>query len=400
MAVKVIMPQGGQDIELGRVVRWLKSEGDPVSEGEIICEVETEKAIFEVEAPDDGQLLKIVASEGQEIPIFAVIGYIGAPGESVPSDAQSVPHAVDGPPSSEQERVKKTMSSAQEYSAPISPRARRLADEMGVPLDKVSGTGPGSRVVEKDVRSYLATGSIDGSAGTIGEISNGHVVPMSKIRIVTARRMQQSNQTIPHFYVSLDVDMTKALQFKAESNEKSRQNKMEPVTITDMIVRATVFGFRVSPELNCSVKDAEHLILWDDLNVGIAVAVGDDLLVPVIPAVDRLTLDEIAFERARLVAKAQQGKLSSLANSRFTISNLGMFNIGQFIAVINPPETAILAVSSIQKKPAAMEDGQIEVRDICSLSLSVDHRAADGVIASRFINAVRSALEDPEQLED
>ncbi len=398
MAVKVIMPQGGQDIVTGRVVKWLKSEGETVTKGEVICEVETEKAVFEIEAPDDGVLLRIVIPDGQEAAIFGVIGYIGAPGEVIPAEEKPPEHAIHIPGPPEGDQPDRMARRDRGRGVAISPRARRLADDLGVDVNLVTGTGPGGRITEKDIQGFHSKLAPGASSGEPEGIVEGQVAAMSKLRRLTARRMQLSNQTVPHFYVTVCVDVTEAQRFKTETNERAQNEAATPLTLTDLIARACVLGFQEFPEFNCSVRDDENLILWENLNFGIAVAVGDELLVPVIPDIDRLSLAEIAVERARLVSKAQQGKLSSLASSRFTISNLGMYSVDQFIAIINPPETAILAVASVIKEPRVLKSGEIGIRDAVNLSLSVDHRAADGVLASRFLNVVRSSLEAPESL--
>jgi len=395
MAIEVIMPQGGQDIEVGRVVRWLRSEGDQVEQGDVICEVETDKAVFEVEAPGSGKILKIAIAEGEEAAILSVIAFIGESGEGIPSLS----------PNTDKENglgvfipvveAKKTEVKSEPAGLVVSPRAKRIADEMGVPLDKLSGSGPKGRIIEKDVVVY-----IDKHRQSIGQesdtgIEGGQIESLSKVRKVTARKMQQSKQTVPHFYASIVVDMTLAVQARAEYNRTLSNPEDAPVTVTDLMIFACARAFQASPELNCSILNEDKIVLWDDLNFGIAVDVNGELLVPVIEKVDLLSISDIARERKRLVAKAADGKITSLAPARFTISNMGGFNISQFTAIINPPESAILAISSIQKLPAALEDNSIGLRDMLNLTLSVDHRASDGIVACRFLNTVKDVLEKP-----
>jgi pyruvate dehydrogenase E2 component (dihydrolipoamide acetyltransferase) len=229
-------------------------------------------------------------------------------------------------------------------------------------------------------------------------VKGGQVVPFSKIRKVTARKMQESKQNIPHFYASISVDMTQALGLRAELNLDLVNPEGESISVTDMIVHACALAFRETPELNCSLLDEDKIVLWEDLNFGIAVALESELVVPVMEKVNHLSLSEIARERRRLVKKAKQGKQPSLAPARFTISNLGMFNIDQFAAIINPPETAILAVSRIESRPVAIDDEQVGLRDMLNLTLSIDHRVTDGVMACRFLNAIKTLLETPDQL--
>lgn len=399
MAIEVIMPQGGQDIEVGRVVSWLKAEGDRVEEGEVICEVETEKAVFEVQAPGAGFLRKIVVAEGEETAIFSVIAYIGAPEEEIhisPAVADLPQGMHAGSPPSSQRASARSAPTGERVA--VSPRARRMAEEQGVAIDQVVGTGAKGRITEKDVLAFIE--ARQEGAGTQAEVqvSGGRVVPVSKIRKVTARKMQQSKQTIPHFYVTVSVDMTQALHARAQFNQNLANPEEEAISPTDLIVRACALAFGEAPELNSSVLDEDRVVLWDDLNFGIAVAVDSELVVPVMEKVDCLSVGDIARERRQLVNKARQGKQSSLAPARFTITNLGMFHVDQFTAIINPPETAILAVSSIEKRPVALDDQQVGIRDMLNLTLAIDHRVADGVVASRFLNAIKTLLEAPDQL--
>jgi pyruvate dehydrogenase E2 component (dihydrolipoamide acetyltransferase) len=393
------MPQGGQDIETGKVVTWLKSEGDQVSKGEIICEVETEKAVFEVEAPADGQLLRITVGEGEEAPIFSTIGYIGAAGEIIPEE--SAPTPAEGGKQADKPGQAPPVGRKRERvggRSAVSPRARRLADEKGIDIEGITGTGPGGRIIEKDVLERLEVQSDIVTDSYIATPEHGRIIPMSRIRKVTARKMQQSKQTVPHFYVTLSVDMTEALHFRDEFNKRLKDPENDSISVTDLIIRACVLAFHEHPELNSSVLDAERIVLWENLNIGLAVAVDSELVVPVMEDIDQQSLEGIARERRRLVGKAKEGKQPSLAPARFTISNLGMFHVDQFLAIINPPETAILAVSSIEKRPSTIDDQTVVLRDLLNLSLSVDHRVVDGMIACSFLNAVKITLEDTARL--
>ncbi len=362
----------------------------------MICEVETEKAVFEVEAPGAGFLRKIIVGDGEETPIFSVIGYVGTLEEEIPSvkavaprhdDAHAVvpasPRKATTPPPKRGDRLV------------VSPRAKRLAEEKGVPIEQVKGSGAKGRITEKDVRAYLEAQK---EKTVVEEVRGGRVVPMSKIRKVTARKMRQSKQTVPHFYVTLSVDMTGALDFLAQFNQSLEDPEQDSISLTDLVARACVLAFKEHPELNSSVLDEDRIVLWEDLNIGLAVAVDSDLVVPVMAQVEELSLIEIARARRHLIEKAKEGKQASLAPARFTISNMGMFNVDNFLAIINPPETAILAVSSVTKRPVALGEGQVGMRDMLNLSLSIDHRVADGVLACRFLNAIKAALENPETL--
>jgi pyruvate dehydrogenase E2 component (dihydrolipoamide acetyltransferase) len=410
MATKVIMPQGGQDIEKGTVVRWLKREGEPVKKGEVIFEVETEKAVFDVEAPVDGYLLKILVLEGVETPIFSTIGLIGnrdevlevpetAPAARPETDTAAVPESkLEGIAGEEGARPG-------EEKIKITPKAKRIAIEKGVRIQLLKGTGPQERITEKDVLDYLERQPVPEPA-PFSRVEGGRVVPLSKVRKVTARRMQQSKQSVPHFYVTVSADMTAALKFRAkylvlstvEVNESQDVAGESALSVTDLITRASVLALREFPQLNSSILDEDHLVLWEDINIGIAVALEEGLVVPVLENADRLSLPQIALQSRRLERLAKEGKQSSLAQGRFTISNLGMFNVDNFIAIINPPEAAILAVGSIEKQVIPTENGDIGVRDRMNMTLSIDHRIGDGVLAARFLNKVKALLEDPECL--
>ena len=400
MAIEIIMPQGGQDIDVGKVVHWLKAEGDHVVQGEIICEVETEKAVFEVEAPGEGYLRRIVVQEDEETSIFSVIGYIGDLEEEIPF-GEAVEDSSEGevvPEAPSTGKAKEIPLSMQGDRIQASPRARRLSDEKSVPLDQVKGSGAGGRIKEKDVLAFLEAQAGETVTATTTQIDGGQVISMSRVQSVTARKMQQSKQKVPHFYVTLSVDMTEAMCFRDEFNRELKDPENDSISVTDLIIRACVLAFQEHPELNSSVLDEERIVLWEDLNIGLAVAIDSELVVPVMEQIDQQSLEGIARERRRLVRKVKEGKQPSLAPARFTISNLGMFHVDQFLAIINPPETAILAVSSIEKRPSTIDDQTVVLRDMLNLSLSIDHRVAGGVIACRFLNAIKTTLEDPARL--
>ena len=414
MAEKIIMPQGGQDITEGRVVRWLKSEGDAVSKGEVICEVETEKAVFEVESPQDGILVKIVVPVGKVVKIFSTIGVVAAAGEKVDlagflagEEADLGGEAVApleakpaGQERNESERVK------------ASGRARKLADGKGIDISLVKGTGPKGRVTEKDVLAYIestlsrpqpAAAPLPAAPPAAAESAHapsaadvrGKTVPLSKMRKVIARRLQQSKQTIPHFYVTVSVDMTEVIRLREEINSKTDQDGK--ITMNDMLIKAAAIALGEFPQVNCKI-DEENFVYLDDINIGVAVGLDDGLVVPVLPAVDHLSLKGIAKKTKEIIALAKAGKQANLVPGSFTISNMGMLNVDNFVAIINPPETAILAVGSTTKEVQVSEDNSLRIREVMKMTLSADHRAVDGVLASRFLNRVKSGLEHPQTL--
>jgi pyruvate dehydrogenase E2 component (dihydrolipoamide acetyltransferase) len=281
MTTAVIMPQGGQDIESGTVVQWLKKEGDPVRKGEVICEVETEKVVLEVEAPADGFLRKIVASQGAEVPILSVIGIIGELDEVISLDA--IQPEVEKGKSAETTAIhagREMTRGRGEGKILISPRAKKLALEKGGPIDQIRGSGPRGRIMEKDVQAFLAGQTADQATTAVGQRTSGRVVPMSKARKVIARKMQLSKQTIPHFYVSISVDMTDALALQRELNEGLERADEKYWSLTDLITKACVVSLKEVPELNCSLADQGNMILWENVNIGIAVAHDTGIVVP------------------------------------------------------------------------------------------------------------------------
>ena len=417
MAEKIIMPQGGQDIKEGRVVRWHKAEGDPVKKGEVLCEVETEKAVFEVESPMDGVLLKIVVAAGKIAAIFATIGVVGAAGESVELD--------DDEAVTEKKEAKKDQADTgidvaalrkkvaakgkgKKDKVKASGRARKLADQKGIDISLVDGSGPKGRITEKDVLAYIETApTVPETAAAAPAASEppktpvssadmrGTSVPMTRMRKVIARRLQQSKQTIPHFYVTVTVDMTDAIRRREEINTKT--DKDSKVSMNDMVVKAAAVALCEYPQVNCKV-DEDNIVYLADINIGVAVGLDDGLVVPVLPEVDTLSLKGIAKKTKELVNLAKAGKQASLSAGTFTISNMGMLDVDNFVAIINPPETAILAVGSVRKNIMVMEDNSFKIRQTMNMTLSADHRAIDGVLGSQFVNKIKYCLENPHSL--
>lgn len=389
MAVKIIMPQGGQDITEGYVVRWFKKEGDPIRRGDVICEVETEKAVFEVESPSDGVLLKIVAAAGTKVPIFAVIGVVGEAGEPLDLDRLlSEPAAAEKPLdlSAIRSRLPGAGGEAGDRHK-ITGRARKLAAEKSVDLSGVAGSGPQGRITEKDVLLHVEKRKLSVQA------LRGQAKPLSRMRQTIARRMVQSKQTIPHFYVTVSADVTAALALRDRVNREEGA----AVSITDLIVKAAALALRETPAVNCRLLE-DRIVYLEDVNVGIAVNLDEGVLVPMVARADRLALADIARRSRELAASARQGKLTATEPACFTVSNLGMLGVEAFTAIINPPETGILAVGGVQKRPVVRNDSEICIRDMLTMTLSVDHRAVDGALAATFIARLKQHLENPEAL--
>jgi len=400
MVVQVIMPQGGQDIEKGTIVRWNRKTGDSVGRGDVICEVETEKTVIEVTAPRDGVLLRTFYAEGEEAKVFSVIAVVGDPGEKVPEELTPSRFAASpaGRPSPTEEQVPPAARAIVTDGKPrASPKAKQLALEKGIALDEIEGTGPQGSITAEDVLA-AAEQMTRGRASEAAGPARGRSVPMGKIGKVTARRMSLSKQTIPHFYVTVAIDMTAAQKYRSDFNSRLPSAEADAISITDLITRACVLALREFPQLNSTVKDEANLMLWDDVNVGIATATEAGLVVPVVEGADELSLAELAKRTHHAVAAAREGRQLTLAPARFTISNMGMFGVDSFLAVINPPEAAILSISSIRPTVVAAQDGSLQVRDMMNATLSMDHRVGDGVLAANFLNRVKTLLEEPERL--
>jgi pyruvate dehydrogenase E2 component (dihydrolipoamide acetyltransferase) len=389
MATKIIMPQGGQDIAEGIVVRWFKKEGEPIRRGEVICEVETEKAVFEVEAPDDGVLVKIVAAAGTRVPIFSVIGILGAAGERIDLDRLlSAPAPAEKALDVSAIRSRLASGVAEKAKkAKVTGRARKLASEKGVDLSRVAGSGPQGRITEKDVLIHVEKRKLSVPA------LRGQARPLSRMRQAIARRMVQSQQTIPHFYVTVSADVTAALDLRNRLN----RGTSEAISITDIIVKASALALKEVPAVNCRMHD-DQLVFLEDINVGVAVTLDDGVMVPILSRADQLSLAETARRVRAVVELARQGKLTGVEPACFTVSNLGMCGVESFTAIINPPETGILAVGSVQKRPVVRDGTEIRIRDMLTMTLSVDHRVVDGALAARFISRIRDYLENPEGL--
>jgi pyruvate dehydrogenase E2 component (dihydrolipoamide acetyltransferase) len=381
------MPQGGQDITEGVVVRWIKAEGEPVRQGDVICEVETEKAVFEVASPVDGVLLKIVVPAGARVPIFALIGLIGDPGETVQADEPATePGAARGRTDVAAIRRRLSDGSPQGEDIRITGRARKLAAERGVDPQELTGTGPGGRIIEKDVLLHMEKRRIPVAA------LRGQSQPLTRMRQAIARKVLHSKQTIPHFYVTAAVDMTAALNLR-----ESLASTGGSLPITAWVVKAAALALRAFPRVNSRIQE-DRLVLFEDVNIGIAVELEDGLAVPVLAQADGLALADIAHRSEELVTAAQAGKQLGADPATFTVSNLGMLGVDSFIAIINPPEAAILAVGAIRKQPVVNAEGAFQVGAMMSITLSADHRAVDGALAARFVGHIKQSLENPRGL--
>ena len=388
------MPKLGITMEEGKLVRWIKSKGDEVTEGEAILEIEAEKATVELEAPVSGVLREIVVEEDQTVPVGALLGIITAADEEIGEVPGARGEAVqtEKPEGTELETVvSKKLGFAGEVTTgaiKASPAARRLAKEKGVDLSRLQGTGPGGRIVAEDVLQ-----AAESVARPQGGVAIKEVRPLTAMRRVIAERMSQSKRAIPHFYVSVDADMTDVMKIRADWQERSAG----PVpSINDFVLWACAQSLKEFALLN-SAHSEQGLQVFSDINIGVAVAVQEGLVVPVIRNADRLPLSQLAQKSQQLLQKTQQGKLIPLdyEGGTFTVSNLGMFGVDSFTAIINPPQCAILAVGRVAPRVAPY-DGGMAVRSMMTMTLSADHRIVDGVLTARFLQGVKGLLERPE----
>jgi pyruvate dehydrogenase E2 component (dihydrolipoamide acetyltransferase) len=405
MATEIKLPRLGQGMESGTIVKWLKSEGDKVEKGEPLYELDTDKVTQEVEADASGVLLKIAIAEG-EVPVGRTIAVIGEQGESVEvsEDAQE-----EGSPARarEQERERGREASTEQVTEikppsttngriKASPLARRIARERGIDLSSVAGTGPDGRVVAEDVERAAATGAPAPAAAPapapVPVSQEVEVEQLSSMRKTIARRLTEAWQA-PVFQLGITVDMGRALEVRKRLVEL--QGDGAKPTVSDLLTKVCAMALMRHRAVNALYR-GDAIELHPTANVGIAVAIPNGLVVPVIQRCERKTIAEIAAARAELVDRARSGKLQQgdLDGGTFTISNLGMFGIERFIAVLNPPQAAILAVGSTEEKPVVV-DGQVVVRPRMELTLTCDHRAVDGATGAQFLGDVKAFLEEP-----
>ncbi|MEO7374726.1 MAG: dihydrolipoamide acetyltransferase family protein [Terrimesophilobacter sp.] len=434
---EVIMPRLSDTMEEGELTRWLKNVGDEVHKGDVLAEIETDKATMDLEAFENGVLEKQLVTAGTVVPIGQAVAVIGdgsnvaagagesdaaketAPAQAEPEQSESdaeksesdteqsttTESAKTEPEKSESEQEHDHGAGTEAAQAPgaasnalrTSPLARKIAREHDIDLASVTGTGPQGRIVRADIEAAIAAGpSAESAPATVSAAQAGSdtvEVPINKIRKVTARRLTES-QAVPHFFLTNVVDAGKLIEFRKDINESLAASGGK-VSINDLIVRAVAVALRAHPEVNSS-WGGDKLLRHNRINIGIAVAVPDGLIVPVVQDADRKSLGEIAQTTVALAEKARAGKLKldEMSGGTFTISNLGMFGIDEFTAVINPPEAAILAVGAATPVPE-VRDGQLVEVPKMKITMTVDHRVLDGAMAAAFLRDLKGILEAP-----
>ena len=457
MAVEVIMPKAGSEMEEGEIVQWFKNEGDHVEEGEVLLEIVTDKVNMEVEAEATGTLLKILAQAGDVVPVVKTIAWIGEPGEKIPGASESgevapaetvIEKKVDYTPVKEVEKVDysglRATPAARAYarkkgidlskvkgSGPkgrihkddvldyklnskvkISPLAERIAKIEGINTESIVGTGPNGKIMKADVLSVLH-GAQKAEAAPKAEVAPKaakapkapnenqwgvvETVPMSPMRKVISKRMSESYFSAPTFVVNVEVDMTELLALRKKVVDAIIEETGKKATVTDFISLAVIKSLMKHPYVNASLSsDEKEMYLYHYVNLSIAVGMDSGLVVPVIKGADKMSLKELVVASKEITTKALNGKLKpdEMADSTFTISNLGMYGVKSFVPIINQPNTAILGVSATVPKPVVY-NGEVTVRPIMTLTLTADHRVVDGLEGAKFMKTLKEAIENP-----
>lgn len=452
MIQKILVPKLGQTMEEAAIAKWHKHEGDTIEKGDVVLEITTDKATLEVESFVSGTIRKILAAEGVTLPVNTVVALVGEPDDELPDDLMALEAAARGegapaPATTPAESAPAASATPATATAPtaqptpaiaatdgrifISPRARKLAAKEKIPVVVLRGAGPNGRITEKDVRAYLEKGkairitpaakvaavergvdvTLITGTGPGGRITREDVlaapvvtplaaapsagrVELSAMRRIVAERMSRSKREAPHFYIFMDADMTNAVEARKRINEAGSVR----VGFHDILIRACAKAMAEMPAMNAA-WDKDAIIRRGEINIGLAVAIDDGLIVPVVKNADRLGLTDIARQSQSLIEKARSKKLTpdEYEGGSLTISNLGMFGVDCFLPIINPGEAAILGVGSIAPKPVVI-DGGIHIRSIMTLSLSADHRIVDGAIAAAYLKRVKNLLESPDEL--
>ena len=405
---EVIMPKMGDGMEEGTLLEWLKKDGDAVKSGEIIGTIQTDKATLELEAPGSGKLTGLLIQAGATVPVGKAIAAIVKDSETLPAgwgsgvSSNGAPVTTAAPatapsPQSSQAAIEPRLQSSPFAPARVkaSPLAKRIAAEKGVDLAGISGSGPGGRIVEKDVLSAGASAAAKAPTQVIQPSAEDATVALSRLRQITAKRTADSKQQVPHFYVTVEVDVESIMDLRTMFDQQGSGK----VSINDFVVKACAQALAEMPVVN-SVFQGDHLLQHGGINVGIAVALEDGLTVPVIQNANNLSLRQISAKAKDLASRAKENRLQldELSGSTFSISNMGMLDVDNFVAIINQPNSAIVAISSVRKKVVPTADDEIQIRQRMNITASFDHRVIDGAVGAKFINLVKAYLENPTRL--
>ncbi|MEJ5118133.1 pyruvate dehydrogenase complex dihydrolipoamide acetyltransferase [Gluconobacter cerinus] len=405
MAIDILMPALSPTMTEGKLARWLKNEGDTVSAGDVIAEIETDKATMEVEAVDEGILGRILVQEGAEgVAVNTPIAILVEEGEDVPAassaQAPATIAAVDAPaaPVNAPTPVTKAAVTADTSERIfVSPLAKRMAKERGIALASLNGTGPNGRILKRDVEKGGQPAKTAPKATSAAPVANeGTVtrVPNSTMRKVIARRLTESKTQVPHFYVSVDIELDALLALRSKLNATAEDNSFK-LSVNDMMIKAVGLALKKVQGLNVQFTDSETLH-FDNVDISMAVSIPDGLITPIIRNADQKSLREISREAKDLAKRARAGKLKpeEFQGGTFSISNMGMFGVRDFAAIINPPQAGILAIASGEKR-AVVRGDQLAIATVMTATLSVDHRAVDGALGAQWLNALRDIVQNP-----
>jgi pyruvate dehydrogenase E2 component (dihydrolipoamide acetyltransferase) len=405
--IEVIMPKMGDGMEEGTLLEWLKKEGDAVKSGEVIGNIQTDKATLELESPGSGILSGILIQPGESVPVGKPIAALLKEGESLPANWGK----AGGSEAKAETEQPKTESKTEDASAPAatttatssetrikaSPLAKKLAAEKGIDLSTIQGSGPGGRIVEKDLVSAKPSTSTSAPAArpVTAPTASDTTVKLNKIRQITAQRTTASKQNVPHFYVTVEVDVENLLALK-DQFEREAAGK---ITVNDFVIRACALALREMPVVNSEYRNGE-LLQHGAINIGLAVALEDGLTLPVIHNADQLSIRQLGAAARELASKARDNKLTpdELTGATFSISNMGMLDVDVFQAIIVEPNAAILAVSTARKKVVVNDQDELEVRSMMNITASFDHRVVDGAVGARFVNLVKTYLQNPTRM--
>lgn len=420
MAEIITMLALSPTMEEGTIAAWLKQEGDTVEEGELLAEVETDKATMEMESFFEGTVLKVLVKDGDTVKVGAPMAVIGEPDEDAdaalaafggaePAQEEAPAPTPEAAPQAAVEAPAQTSTSGDTGRVKASPLARRMAEDAGIALSTISGSGPNGRIIKRDIEEAIANPPSQvaapkaapaplGEAVVVGALpeANGSPEPMSQMRKTIAKRLTQVWNATPHFYLTMAIDMAEAMAYRKTINAQLKAAEIEAkVSVNDLIVKACAIALKRFPRMNVAFA-GDDLMYFEDVHIGVAVAIEDGLITPTIHNANQKSLAQISSEVRELATRARDKKLKpgEYGGSTFTISNLGMFGIEDFCAVINPPEAGILACGAVEQVPVVV-DGELAVGTRMKVTLSCDHRAVDGAVGAEFLQHVKRMLENP-----
>ncbi len=412
MAIEILMPALSPTMKEGNLAKWLKKEGNSVESGEVIAEIETDKAIMEVEAIDDGILAKIVVSEGTKNvkvnDLIAIITEEGEDKDAAIAEIESKKPQTKEPQKQEELKEEPTEEKSEDIALEessngkrifASPLTRRIAAQEKIDISKVEGSGPRGRIVKYDIESFLSQGNSPSVSQTYVPQADKEV-PISGMRQVIADRLVESKQQVPHFYLDVECVMDKLLDFRADINSSApldENGKPEfKISINDMLIKASALALNENPKVN-SAWYGDKIIQFGSVDISVAVAIEDGLMTPIVKNADRKNMIQISREVKELVKKAQSQRLKpeEYQGGSFSISNLGMYSIKSFYAIINPPQSCILSIGNTRETPMFDKNGNIVKKQVINVSLSCDHRVVDGATGAIFLNTLKEFIENP-----